>query len=171
MQRVYAFFMLLLILGSCAKLANLTKKKDTKTTNLSLDYAKIDKVLNTALSYKGTPYQWGGTTRKGMDCSGLMLTSFKSIQMDIPRIAGDQAAIGISVKLDELEEGDMVFFTDKPGNKEVTHVGMVSKVNPLQGKVLFVHASSSKGVMESDLFSDYWKGVFLKATRPKIFIK
>lgn len=130
----------------------------------------IQTIIDKARSFTGTPYQWGGNTAQGMDCSGLMVAAFQSAGLHIPRIAGDQAKIGSEIELDELIPGDLVFFTDKPGNTEITHVGLVSLVDLAKRKISFIHASSSQGVMESELFSNYWQGVFLKATRPKAFI-
>jgi probable lipoprotein NlpC len=127
-------------------------------------------VINTALSYVGTPYQWGGTTKQGMDCSGLTIVAFKAAGLNIPRIAGDQTKIGKVVQIDELLPGDLLFFTDKPGNTAITHVGLVVKPNYASHSVVFVHASSSpKGVMQDELLSKYWQSVFLSATRPSFF--
>lgn len=130
----------------------------------------VQTIIDTARSFTGTPYQWGGNTNQGIDCSGLMVAAFQSAGLHIPRIAGDQAKIGPEIELDELIPGDLVFFTDKPGNTAITHVGLVAHVDLTNRRVGFIHASSSKGVMESELFSNYWQGVFLKATRPKAFI-
>lgn len=133
--------------------------------------AVINEVINTALSFKGTPYQWGGSTKQGMDCSGLIVESFKAAGVQMPRVAGEQAKTGPNIYLDQLQPGDLVFFSDKPGNKTITHVGLVVRTNYPIGSVTFLHASSSKyGVMESELLSFYWQGVFLTAVRPQAFL-
>lgn len=130
----------------------------------------INKIVETALSYKGTPYLWAGTNSEGMDCSGLVVASFKAGGISVPRIAGDQAKIGPPMELDELEPGDLVFFTDKVGNTAITHVGIITQTDYKNNSTQFIHASSSKGVMESELLSGYWRELFLTATRPSAFI-
>lgn len=130
----------------------------------------IEQIIQEALSYKGTPYQWGGFSRQGIDCSGLMVKAFQAGGFNIPRVAGDQAKIGPMVEVDELIPGDLVFFTDHPGNMGITHVGLVSVTNFPTHSITFVHASSSKGVMESELLSPYWQGVYLGAVRPSAFL-
>ncbi|HEU5291032.1 MAG TPA: NlpC/P60 family protein, partial [Cyclobacteriaceae bacterium] len=51
---------------------------------------KVDKVVSTARTFVGTPYKYGGTTRSGMDCSGLLMNSFKAINMSLPRTSEAQ---------------------------------------------------------------------------------
>lgn len=131
---------------------------------------KVNTVVNAALDYKGTPYLWGGTSNKGMDCSGLVLTAFKSAGIALHRVAAAQATQGIPVSVNNMRPGDLVFFTDKPGNRKITHVGLISEVNYPLNSITFVHASSSRGVMESELLSNYWKSVFLQVIRPKAFL-
>jgi cell wall-associated NlpC family hydrolase len=133
--------------------------------------AQVQSVIQEALSYKGTKYKWGGNDRQGIDCSGLMVRAFAAASFNIPRIAGDQTKIGLHVEMDELVPGDLVFFTDQPGNVRITHVGLVIGTNYPQRSVTFVHASSGQyGVMESELLSKYWMGVYLQATRPTVFL-
>lgn len=132
---------------------------------------QIKKVIDTALSFKGTPYKWGGTTSAGMDCSGLVSTAFKAAGIDLHRVASAQSTQGVNVEIDQLKPGDMVFFTNKRGNSKITHVGVVSETNYDVHSVTFVHASSSRGVMESELLSRYWQGVFICATRPHQFLQ
>lgn len=132
--------------------------------------ALIHNVLQEAKSYIGTPYKWGGNDRQGIDCSGLIVRSFAAANIPMPRVAGAQTKVGMHRELDELMPGDLVFFTNKPGNLQITHVGIVSRVNYPQNSITFVHASSGKyGVMESELLSNYWKSVYLQATRPAAF--
>lgn len=127
----------------------------------------IATVINTARSYTGTPYRWGGTTRIGMDCSGLLCTSFQSINVQLPRTSEEQSRFGNEVRLKKLKEGDLVFFGATKNSREVTHVGMVTEVIS-DNEVKFIHASTSLGVTENNLFSDHYQRIFIKAVRPSI---
>jgi len=126
---------------------------------------KIDQVVGTARSYTGTPYKWGGTSRAGMDCSGLLLKSYTAIGMEIPRTSGDQSKYGKKVSFEELEKGDWVFFATGKKKRKITHVGLVTTIKGKES-VWFIHSSSSLGVVEKNIYSDYYKDRFRKARRP-----
>ena len=126
---------------------------------------KVDLIIQTARSYIGTPYRWGGTTRAGMDCSGLLYNSFAVVGVNIPRTSREQGKIGKNVSLYELREGDLVFFAGKKGSRKITHVGLVTEVKG-KNNVQFIHASSSLGVIENNVYSSYYRRIFVKARRP-----
>lgn len=128
---------------------------------------KVDTVIKTARSYSGVPYKWGGTSRRGMDCSGLLYKSFASINMEIPRTSAAQSKMGKNVGLSSVAEGDLVFFAAGKRKRKITHVGLVTNVRNAND-VRFIHASSSKGVVEVNLLSRYYKKIFVKAVRPEI---
>lgn len=128
--------------------------------------SQVDKVISIARSYTGVPYRWGGTTRSGMDCSGLLMTCFSGANLDLPRTTAEQVKFGRGVRLYELQPGDLVFFAAKKGNpNKVTHVGMVTEVND-KHDVRFIHASTKLGVVENNIYTDYYRKIFIKARRP-----
>ncbi len=126
---------------------------------------QVTKIIQTARSYMGTPYKWGGTSRAGMDCSGLLVMSFRSAGMEIPRISRDQSKIGKEISIRELKPGDLVFFAAKKFNRrKITHVGLVTTVKD-RHNVQFIHASTKLGVVENNIYSDYYRRIFVKARR------
>ena len=106
----------------------------------------VRRVIAAAMALQGIPYYFGGTTPNGFDCSGFVQYVFRSAGVHIPRLADDQYDAARKVHTPRI--GDMVFFeTYAPG---VSHVGIYVGDNK------FIHASSSRGVTISDLYSEYW---------------
>lgn len=127
---------------------------------------KVDIVVSRARSYMNTPYKYGGTTTLGMDCSGLLMRSFEAIDMYIPRTAKEQSKLGKKVSIGELKKGDLVFFKTMKKKGRVTHAGLVTDARK-KDRIIIIHASSSKGVIEVNLMSDYYRKTFVKARRLK----
>lgn len=123
---------------------------------------KADVVISEAKRYMGTPHRLGGMSKSGIDCSGLMIQSFKRVNISLPRSSSEQSRVGNQVSISNLKEGDLVFFS--PSASKISHVGVVSKVNS-RNDIRFIHTSTSKGVREDNLFSDYWRRSFVRARR------
>jgi probable lipoprotein NlpC len=121
------------------------------------------KVIETAKSYRGTPYRFGGTTRAGMDCSALVFHSFYSIGINLPRMSADQSKLGQKVNVNQVRPGDILFFATGKRKNEVTHSGIVTEAG--KDGIRFIHASTSLGVTEDYLSNRYWSGAFLFAKR------
>ncbi len=115
--------------------------------------------------YLGTPYRKGGTTRKGMDCSGFARTVYDELLgLELPHSSGDQFRSSELQKIDasELQAGDLVFFANKKkkrSNQRINHVGVYLS----DGQ--FIHASSSEGIIVSSLDEKYWKMRFVGSKR------
>ena len=122
-----------------------------------------ENIIDTALSYIGTPNKYGGITKDGIDASGLVYISItKNSNVEFPRIAQDMARYGEAISdPNKLKRGDLVFFFDTyEVNRIITSVGIYL------GNGDFVHSSSSEGVKVSKLNDPYyWKDKFFYGTR------
>ncbi|WP_405384342.1 C40 family peptidase [Maribacter sp. LLG6340-A2] len=144
------------------KVSTTPKTKEYKGRTSST-HTKADKIINTALSYSGVRYKFGGTTKKGMDCSGLLYVSFGEHDVKLPRTSYHMAEEGHRVAVKNIEKGDLLFFKTTRGSKRINHVGMV--VGTTNNEITFIHASTSRGVTVSSLRDGFWNQAFVKATR------
>ncbi len=124
-------------------------------------------IVRTARTFTGTPYRSGGNDRRGIDCSGLLASVYTEVGLKIPRISWQQAEFGTEIEeVHDIKVGDWIFYVPEAGKAGyVSHVGIVTEVKG-RNDILFIHASSSKGVREDNLFSKYFKNRFVKAMRP-----
>ena len=138
------------------------KDRNESTSYKSKD---IEKVIQVARSYKGTPHRDGGVSRLGIDCSALIMLSFKEAGLTVPRTARQQSELGRSIDKSELRPGDLVFFADRKIGSGITHVGLVTEITG-KGEVKFIHTSSRLGVTENLLSTSYFSKTYAKAVRP-----
>jgi len=112
-----------------------------------------------ALEQVGVPYRYGGTTTSGFDCSGLVQFSYRHAGKNVPRTTGQLWSSSTSVGRDDIQAGDLLFFTF---DGKMSHVGMYV------GKQQFVHApSSGRTVTVAKLTSPYYASAFVRAGRPR----
>jgi cell wall-associated NlpC family hydrolase len=124
---------------------------------------RSERVVNHATSFIGTRYKYGGTTKKGMDCSGLVYTSFMKESIPLPRISRDMARSGSRISLKEVDKGDLVFFKTGKNRGDINHVGLV--VGTDNNEILFIHSTTSKGVIISSMNETYWRNSFVEVRR------
>jgi cell wall-associated NlpC family hydrolase len=115
-------------------------------------------LAGTALALRGVPYRNGGADPNGFDCSGFTQYVFSQYGLSLPREVREQYRVGKSIKPEDLEPGDILFFaTTDPGP---SHVAIAL------GGDQFVHAPSSSGVVRVEhLSSSYWSPRYLGARR------
>lgn len=113
-------------------------------------------VVGRALSLQGVPYVFGGSSRNGFDCSGFTQYVFQGNGVSLPRTSYAQFGVGSSISKNQLQPGDLVFFTTY--SKGASHVGIYV------GGGRFVHASDS-GVKTTSLSDSYYANRFLGARR------
>ena len=117
-------------------------------------------LVKVAKGFIGAPYRWGGSSVRGIDCSGFVRKIYDMFNVMLPRTACDQSRIGRYVARGELEEGDLVFFHSR---RSIGHVGIYV------GNNQFVHAASGrqKKVCISSLNEPYYSKRYVKAVRLK----
>ena len=123
---------------------------------------EVEKIKNKKLfeyisRWWSVPYRIGGMGMSGVDCSGFVkgLTN-EAYSIELPRSSREQADFSKPISKENLKEGDLVFFNTGRG---ISHIGMYLANNK------FVHASTSMGVVISDLNEAYWSKRFVKAGR------
>ena len=125
-----------------------------KNGNSSKVLRKLNRHYN---HWKKTPYKLGGTSKRGIDCSGFVQVTYRDVfNKVIPRSTALQVKAGHNISRKNLKLGDLVFF--RTGRRQ-RHVGIFI------GNNRFMHASTSKGVMLSKLDSPYWTTHYWKAKR------
>lgn len=114
---------------------------------------------NHAQSFLGTPYCFGGSDKKCLDCSGLIVRLYQDIyDKQLPQSTQALITLGKGIFLRSLETGDLLFFRLIKEEK-VLHVGLYL------GKGVFIHASSSKGVILSNIREKYYKQGYIGSRR------
>jgi len=122
----------------------------------------LENIIDFAKTFQGTRYKFGGTTKAGMDCSGLVYTAFQKEDIILPRISRDMATKGILISFKDIAKGDLVFFKTSRKNT-INHVGLV--VEAKRGEVKFIHSTTRAGVIISSLDEAYWKKAFVEVRR------
>lgn len=129
------------------------KAKAISETMSNLKSKPLYRFIN---DWYGVNYRLGGLDKKGIDCSGFAFLLQKEIYgKSLPRRSRDQANAVKNKELDDLKEGDLVFFSF--GGREVDHVGIYLNNG------YFVHASTSRGIIVDDLSLPAYKNVFIKS--------
>lgn len=120
-----------------------------------------EQLINVANENIGVRYRFGGTSKNGMDCSGLVTTAFNTFNISLPRSSRDMATIGDKVTKNEAQKGDLIFF--KTRGSRISHVGIVTEV--LEDEIKFIHSSTSKGVIISSTKEAYYHRTFAQINR------
>ncbi len=149
---------------SSKKSASTHRAKPSKPVPAHLSTEGLDAataaVLAEADSWQGTPYAWGGNTREGVDCSGFVTQVYKrAVGISLPRTSRTQQEHCSDVKKKDMVPGDLVFFATSDKHSGVSHVGIYVGANRM------IHSSSSRGVIITDITSDYWTSHFHSAGR------
>jgi len=122
---------------------------------------RLSEALKTAFDLRGTPYRMGGSSKQGLDCSGLVWVSFASAGIRLPRTSQEQFHATKRVSRDALQPGDLVFFkTGRSKKREIDHVGIYV------GNGKFLHAPRrGKAVSLASLSEPYWNSRYRGAGR------
>jgi len=142
-----------------------TEVAETKTDvlPLSADAAmKADFLIAKASENLGVRYRGGGTDRNGFDCSGLMFSTFRNIEMTLPRSSSEMAVnSGVKIDRSQAQKGDLIFFATR--GRWVGHVGMITEIS--EDEIKFIHSSTSSGVIISSTKEPYYAKRFVQINR------
>jgi probable lipoprotein NlpC len=150
------FLILITLLTACS-----SRRYSPSTTQAARAADAMGKLSNKELynfitDWTGVKYRLGGLDKKGIDCSGFALLLEKDIYgLTIPRRSAEQANVVDNKSLNQLKEGDLIFFSF--GGGEIDHVGIYLNRN------YFVHASPSRGIIVDDLNLPGYQKAIVKA--------
>jgi cell wall-associated NlpC family hydrolase len=126
---------------------------------IPVDAEYDERVEASVKGWMGTPYLYGGETKRGVDCSAFVREVYRESQrVELPRSSVQQATVGLAVPASRLVPGDIVLF-------DVLERGRVSHVGVFVGEGLFAHASSSRGVVRDKFDASWAQRAFLGSRR------
>jgi cell wall-associated NlpC family hydrolase len=138
--------------------ANMLQLKYAIATDASVEKLTNIPLLEVIDKWWGTKYCMGGSTDNCIDCSAFTQVIMRDVyQLSLPRTSQEQYNLAEKIELEDLREGDLVFFNTS--GRDISHVGVYLLNNK------FVHAATSGGVMISDLNEKYWQPRFRGAGR------
>lgn len=155
MKHLLYILALLFLVTSC--------KSTSSTTNSSKKTSRLnEQIIDDATDKIGSPYRYGGTTKSGFDCSGLVFTSFQKNDISLPRSSYEMSKKGTIIKKNECRKGDLIFFKTN-GKSRINHVGIITEVD--DDEIKFVHSSTQRGVIISSTKEDYYRKSFAQINR------
>lgn len=173
-NRTYTIVLfLLMVMASCRSKNEVAKSNSGSGKELKNNSGKLsttigisEKDLSSKQMYSfieewyGVPYQYGGDSKAGVDCSAFTKKLYLEVyKKNISRTAGGQYEQSEKIKSENMKEGDLVFF--KIESAKISHVGVYLRYNK------FIHASTKKGIVISDLSEPYYKKYYFSSGRPK----
>lgn len=164
--KILAFLLVAVALNSChtAKKASAGKGKGHKTERVvkTGNLKGLEKkIVEEALTWEGTPYKYGASQKgKGTDCSGVVVGVYSKVtDKKLPRNSAQQADFCKNIKRKQVRPGDLVFFATGKDKHKISHVGIMVDDDR------FIHASTKKGVIISDLETPYYQRTFIQFGR------
>jgi cell wall-associated NlpC family hydrolase len=136
---------------------------DNYDTNVS--FASANDILTQATSLIGARYRSGSKGPNAFDCSGFTSYVYGLNNVIIGASSRDQYARNIPISREEMQPGDLVFFTSPHSGRQVGHVGIVVDVDPINDTFTFIHASSKEGVKISNSTDGYYQKRYVGVRR------
>lgn len=174
LKYIAGLFFSLLLLSSCGTQRNvsgaiydpveveeLSLKLNIPLSNLDKDDDRMMPLYAETSLWLGIPYRYGGTTKRGVDCSGFIHVVYNKVYgMSLPRTTSDLGRAKYKkVGRNKLKSGDLVFFATSKNKKKITHVGIYLKEG------YFIHASTKRGVVVDHINDAYYKKRWIKGAR------
>ena len=148
----------------CTEIDNYDFLYNNDNYDSDFKFAPIENMLDEAFSHVGARYRAGHAGPNAFDCSGFTSYVFKNMGVDLGRSSRDQYNDGNPVVKEDLQSGDLVFFTSPRSGRSIGHVGIVVDVDPMSGSFNFIHAST-KGVKVSNSNEAYYSRRYVGARR------
>ena len=170
-KTLFPLFTILLLLSSCSsqkeqlynpkEVQQLSYKLGININNQNKNDHKYMPLYAECSLWIGVPYRYGGTTRRGVDCSGLTNHVYKKVyKKKLARSSEEMAKKNVNkISKSSLRPGDLVFFNTTKKKKQINHVGIILKDG------YFIHSSTSKGVMVSHINETYFQETWVMAGR------
>jgi len=162
MNKLVVVIVCTILLTSCSSAPHYSSRNPSiniSGTRVDLnDSDKVKQILNQQYKdWRHVQHRMGGTTKNGIDCSGLVYQTYRTkLGINIPRSTEYQSKTGRAIQQEQLRAGDLVFFKTGIFTR---HVGIyIDERN-------FLHVSTSKGVMISNMKDPYWSDTYWKANR------